>query len=70
MYGDFLSLLFLASSHSGGGGGGFPYSVQHMAAQVEVTSGSTSSSRTSQYTRIRSMRSLSMSTSSNYGGVQ
>ena len=36
--------------------------------QVEVTSGSTGSSRAPQYTRIRSMRSLSMCPSSNYGG--
>ena len=31
-YGDFLGSLSLASSHSGG----FPYSVEHMAAQVKV----------------------------------
>ena len=36
IYGNFLSSLSLVSSHSGG----FPYSVKHMAAQVEVTSGS------------------------------
>ena len=33
-----LSVHFLWRAHTLGG---FPYSVQHMAAQVEVTSGST-----------------------------
>ena len=58
-YGDFLSSLSLASSHSGGGGGGGDFPIQSSTWQVEVTSGSTGSSRVPQYSRIRSMRSLS-----------
>ena len=74
-YGDSLSLLSLASTHSGGGGGGggggdFPIQSSTCTWQVEVTSGSTGSSRAPQYcTRIRSMHSLSVCPSSNFGGV-
>ena len=67
VYGNSLSSLSLASSHSGG----FPYSVALAHAwQVEVMSGSTDSSRVPQYTCIRSMRSLSRCPSSNYGSIQ
>ena len=48
--------------------GDFP--IQSSTWQVEVMSGSTGSSRAPQYTRIRSIRSLSMCPSSNYGGMQ
>ena len=48
--------------------GDFP--IQSSTWQVEITSGSTGSSHALQYTRIWSIRSLSMSTSSNDGGVQ
>ena len=48
--------------------GDFP--IQSGTWQVEITSGSTGSSRTPQYTHIQSMRNLSMCPSSNYGGVQ
>ena len=65
-YGDSLSSLSLVSSHSGEGGG-FP--IQSGTWQVEVMSGSTGSSRAPQYSRIQSMRSLSMCPL-NYGGVQ
>ena len=54
-YGDFLGSLSLASSHSGG----FPYSIQSSTWQVEVTSGQPAQAAP-QYSRIRSMRSLSM----------
>ena len=47
--------------------GDFP--VQSSTWQVEVTSGSAGSSCVPQYTRVRSMRSLSTCPSSNYGGV-
>ena len=55
IYGDSLSSLSLASLHSGG------ISLFSLSTwQVEVMSGSTGSSCAPQYTRIRSMRSLSM----------
>ena len=60
-----LSVCFLWRARTRGD---FP--IQSSTWQVEVTSGSTGSSRAPQYTRIRSMRSLSMCPSSNYGGVQ
>ena len=59
-----LSVRFLWRARTRGD---FP--IQFSTWQVEVTSGSTGSSRTPQYSRIRSMRSLSMCPSSNYGGV-
>ena len=42
--------------------GGFPYSVEHMAGEGQRATGS---SRAPQYTRVRSMRSLSTCSSSN-----
>ena len=68
IYGDSLSSLSLASELSGGIS---LFSLAHgMAGSEGHASGSTGSSRAPQYTRIRSMRSLSMCPSSNYGGVQ
>ena len=61
MYGDSLSSLSLASSLSGG---------VSLFSCAHGRSRSTGSSRAPQYyTRIRSMRSLSMCPSSNYGDV-
>ena len=59
-----LSVRFLWRARSWGD---FP--IQSTTWQVEVTSRLTGSSHAPQYSRIRSMRSLSMSPSSNYDGV-